>query len=443
MILKHIDSLIIRLAVPVFFSMLSATLIQVSDTLMVGRLGKEAIASTGLGGLAYFTVIAFLMAGSIGVQILTARRLGEKDREAIGKIGTNSVYTAIVLGAFMTITGYYLSDECILLVNDHVAIQDTASSYLRYRFLGTIPLFGQFILRGFFDGLGFTQIGMFAAFTTTFTNILLNWILIFGHLGAPAMGVDGAALASSLSVIPGLLLFIGFLFKQNIKQYFSKSSFAVDWHILKSTLTIGFPTALDGALTNIGFLSFNKLAGFIGVHSIASTQILITIAALSFMPGFSFGVAATTILGQSMGAGKIKLAKAGTARSAHFSAIFMGTLGVIFIVAGEFLISLFTTDTLVIKETYPALVVMALVQPGDAYHMVFGSALRSAGLVWWVLKIYFVATYFLMLPVAYLFGIHLSFGTTGLWFGLAFWLLILSIIFSWRFKKADWITEKI
>ena len=128
---------ILELSLPVFFGMLSHTLIQVSDTMMVGKLGSEAIASAGLGGIAYFTILSFLMNGSVGVQILTAGRFGVGNEIEIGKIGISVLYFSIFGGFILSLLGFFLSGWVIELISDDAAIIAKASSYLAYRFLGT------------------------------------------------------------------------------------------------------------------------------------------------------------------------------------------------------------------------------------------------------------------------------------------------------------------
>jgi putative MATE family efflux protein len=320
--------------------------------MMVGKLGSEAIASAGLGGIAYFTILSFLMNGSVGVQILTARRFGEGNEIEIGKIGISVLYFSIFGGFILSLLGFFLSGWVIELISDDAAIIAKASSYLAYRFLGTIFFFPVFALRGFMDGLGYTYVGMIAAFSSTFSNIFMNWVLIYGNLGFPALGVDGAAIASALSGLPAICILLLFFFKKNIRYYLRKSHYQFDLSILKTANSIGLPSAIDGSLTNIAFMVFNKFAGLIGIDALAAFQIIISIISLSFMPGFAFGVAATTILGQAMGAGKFQLAKLGTFRSARFSAILMGIMGILFIVFGKEIINVFSTVLTKNKHTH-------------------------------------------------------------------------------------------
>lgn len=156
------------------------------------------------------------------------------------------------------------------------------------------------------------------------------------------------------------------------------------------------------------------------------------------MPGVSFGISAMTILGQSMGAKKFLLAKVAVFRSANYSALFMGLMGIVFILFGHSIIGLFTDSVDLIQETYPALAIISIVQIGDAYHMVFGFSLKGAGLMKYVLIAYTLISYFVMLPTAYLLGIYLKLGTVGLWSSVFLWLFGLAIIFFYKFNKGDW-----
>lgn len=435
---SHLTQKILQLSIPVLLGMISYTAIQVADTFMVSSLGEEAIASTGIGGLVYFTVLSFLMNGSVGIQILTSRRLGEKREREIGKILVTILSSGFLIGIFITFVGFQLSEFLISLISTDNSITPKAIKYLSIRFLGTTFFVLLYVLRGFFDGLGQTYIGMIAAFVSMFSNIFLNWVFIYGNLGIHPMGIEGAAIASSLAGGLGLMVFLGFLAQKKIRYLLGLSGFSLEWEVLKNIFTIGFPSAVDGSLTNISFLIFNKIAALISVSSVAGSQVIFSVLTISFMPGMAFGVAATTILGSGMGSGKFRLAEAGTYRCAKFSSIIMGFLGILFILFGKEILFLFGNNPGLVKEAYPALVAVSLVQVGDAYHMVLGAALRSAGYVLWVPLVYFCVSYFVMIPVAYLLGIGMGFGTTGLWSSISIWLLCMFSIFLWKFKQGTW-----
>lgn len=423
--------------------MISYTTINVADTYMVSQLGEGAIASTGIGGLAYFTILSFLMNGSVGIQILTARRFGEKREKDLGKVLVNILYIGLVVTLVITIAGIYLSDYVVRLITNDESIALLAADYLRYRFYGTIFFVIHYVLRGFYDGLGETHVGMLAAFFTMFSNIFFNWIFIYGNLGIEPYGVKGAAIASTLAGGMGFFIAFAFLFRKNILKYISLSGWGLDSTVLKNTFTVGLPSALDGSLTNLSFLTFNKIASSIGVLSVAGSQVIFSVLSISFMPGMAFGVAATTILGRGMGSGKFKLAELGTYTSARYAAIIMGIMGFLFIIFGKWILFQFGGSSSIVADAYFGLVAVALVQVGDAYHMVLGSSLRSAGFVIWVPVVYFMVSYFIMLPCAYFLGIILELGTSGLWSSIALWLLFLFGIFLWKFRQGSWKQKRI
>ncbi len=441
--LTRLNQKILRLAIPVFFGMISYTAIMVADTAMVGRLGEIPLAAVGFGGMVYFSIFAFLMGGSMAVQIIVARRFGEKNYKGVGITLINSLYLSFGIGILLSWFGYLYAPKIMALIGDDPEVIETAGVYLSYRFLGTVLFFVGFALRGFFDGIGIVQVGMISSISASITNIFLNWILIFGNLGFPAMGVKGAALASTYSSIPALVILLFYLFRKDVILFFKYPIFSPSYAILKELCVVGFAPALEGTLVNFAFSGFYKIAGMISTTALASASVVLTCLSLSFMPGFSFGIAATTILGQAMGQGKIRLAYEGTMRSATFSAIVMGSMGLFFILAGNWLIGFFTDVPAVMEAAYPALCIVALIQVGDAYHMVVGSALRSAGMMYYVMGVYLLVSFPIMLPLAYLLGIQLGFGTIGIWIAFFIWILLLAVLFVRKFRKKEWVNIRI
>jgi putative MATE family efflux protein len=362
-----------------------------------------------------------------------------------------------LLGALFSIPGWFFaSDIAALFVsgnNLHLLVTD----YIAWRMPGLLLYVMIFILRGFFDGMGLTFVGMAAALLSTASNVFFNWVLIYGNFGFPAMGVKGASMASSLSSAPGLIVFLIFIFifyktkkypgvfSSDLKHKKSEARsipvyFVVFKNLSREVFTISIPTALQEFLMHISFLLFYKIAAYLGPTAMASTNILISLMSLSFMPGMAFGIAATTILGQAMGAFKLKLAVLATHRSVLFASVIMGSLGLLFIFYGKTILGLFTPEESVIEDAYPGLFIISLVQVADAFHMVYGSALRSAGMVYRVMGTYVFANYLVMLPLAYVFGVALDLHTAGLWSAIAVWILFLAFQFFRQFKKGTWKT---
>ncbi|XDD50631.1 MATE family efflux transporter [Leptospira sp. WS92.C1] len=433
-----LNTMILKLAVPVVFGMLSQTVVWITDTMMVGQLGKNSIAAIGIGGIAHFTVLAFLMGFCMGIQVIVSRRFGEKNDSEIGKIGITTLYLSLFFGVFLSIGGAAISGSLMKYLNKDAVVLGLSSDYLYYRFLGTIFFFLLFATRAFTDGLGITTAGLASMIITCFANIFLNWILIYGNLGFEAMGVKGAAIASSLAGGAGLIAFPYYFYKKNLGKYFSGIRWGFSFSHFKEILQASTAPALAELLNNISFMIFIEFATIVGTTALAVTNMLFSTLSLSFLPGYAFGVAATTILGQSLGAGKAKLAYHGAFRSGFFAACVMGSMGLAFILFGKTMLSVYTTDKELIQEGYIPLVILGIVQIADAYHMVIACALRGAGLQGFVFRVYTTVSYLVFLPTAYFLGIYMGLGSAGLWSGIVAWVFVLAVTFIFRFRKRDW-----
>ncbi|TGK07449.1 MATE family efflux transporter [Leptospira semungkisensis] len=430
---------ILSLALPVVFGMLSQSLVWITDTIMIGYLGQNAIAAVGIAGTSYYTLIAFLIGFSMGVQIIVARRFGEGRKDQIGKVGITTVYLSLFLGSMLSFLGPIISQPLMNLIGPDITVNSLASEYLFFRSIGSGFYFLGFCFRGFLDGLGFTKAGFVSMAVTTLANIFFNWIFIYGNLGSDAMGIGGAGLASSLAGLAGLLVFPIFFFYYRVNEYFKEISLFPSWEHLKEIIKVGTPPGFEEGFVNVAFVLFAKIQGMISVIAIAASNVLFSTLSFAFLPGYAFGVAATTILGQAMGAKKYKLAYHSAFRSAFISAHVMGLIGLCFIFLGKQIIELITHDPALIEECYPVLALIGVIQIGDAYHMVIGAALRGAGMQTYVFRIYILLTYLLMLPSAYLFGIVWKGGTFGIWGGIFIWIASLSIVFVYEFRKKNWV----
>ena len=438
----RLNLLVWKISTPVSFSMITYTGIMVTDTYMVGFLGESSLATAGLGGIFIWTILSFFMGLSIGVQILISHCYGKKRYVEIAKILRVSIFISLLVGLIVGVFIWYFSPYLILFLANGREFSASTVSFVRIRCFSYPFFFLFFMLRSFFDGLGKTYIGFISSFVSMCANIFLNWVLIFGHLGFSAYGTDGASSASALSVFPGLVsIFFFFLGRENYRKYLLLPIFPLRerLQILFKIFKTGLPPALDNCIMNLSFSIFYKFAAVVGTVSVAASNLIISILSISFMPGFGFGIAAITILGQAVARKKYRLAYHGVYRAAHYSAVIMATIGLLLIFLGEPILRKFSSSNAdVVKEAYPALILISLVQFADAYQMVFSSALRGAGLVNWVLLVYSMSILLFMLPLSWFLGITLEGKTIGLWLGLSLWLLLICLIFRSKFRGGAW-----
>lgn len=433
---------LISLALPVVIGMMSITAVLVADSAMVGRLGTMELAAAGVGGMAYWTISSLVLGASYGVQILVARRFGERNFSQIHTIAATASFLFLILSAVLSALLLSFSKEIMFFFSKNPQVIHLGDQYLYYRSLGTIPFFLGFALRAFFDGLGKTYVGMIASFSTAFINIFLNYILIFGHLGFPAWGIKGAALASAWSSLFGFLIYLLILFHRENRKYFFGPRFHVSREIIKKIIALGMAPSLSEGVQNMAFLVFMRIAGFVGAVSQASSNIMFSVLSISFMPGFAFSIASTTIVSQSLGQKKFKLAELGSYKAMRFAAYVMGFMGLAFIISGEYLLSLFTKEQEVIEESFWPLIIVSVVQIFDATHMVLSGSLRGAGLVNWILAMYTSVSWLVMVPLAYFFTQYMNMGSKGLWLAVSIWMVILAVSTFLKFRSNSWKTKE-
>ncbi len=429
------------LAWPAVMVMVSHTLVMIADTIMVGKLGPAAIAATGAAGVLFHTILTLFIGGSMGLQIVVSHRTGESDLLEAGRNLGTGIWISVITGGLFSITGSYFSELLMRIMTDDPAVLIPGSSYLVIRFASSLPLSLIFILRGFFDGTGDTRPGMISSFAVAFSNILMNIVFIFGwkEAGIPAMGVSGAAVASLLSTIPGLISFVPFFRNSKIRKFFKgvESTVAINRKRFAHLIKLSVPPAMEHSLMHLSFVVFTMLAARNGIEVLAATQIIVAILSLSFMPGFAFAIATTTIVGQALGRHSPARALAGTYRSLYWALSIMITGGIIFVVFSNPILRIFTSDPAVIREAYFALIVVAIVQPFDAMNMIFAAVLRSAGFVKWVFWVNIILSWTVMLPLSYL-GAVLIGGSAPMWSAVSLWIVLMAGAYGYRFYRGDW-----
>jgi len=198
-----------RLAYPIILGNLSQILLGVVDTAMLGRLSPAALAAAGIGTVAYFLVISTLGALSVGTQALTARRHGERNFVQCGQVLDNSFMLALILGGIFTLSSPWLARSLSPALESGPEMGRLLGEYMEYRFYGAAFALCNLAFAGFFNGIGRTKVRMTAAIIRTATNVLLDWLLIFGQFGFPELGVKGAAIASTLATALAFLYYIG------------------------------------------------------------------------------------------------------------------------------------------------------------------------------------------------------------------------------------------
>lgn len=432
---------ILKIATPAIAGMSSQMIVSIVDTAMVGRLENSeiALAAMGLGVLATWTLSSFFSSLGNGTHIVVARRYGQGKFTEAGNVLNNSLLLTLFVGLLFGVLGFTYAFEAIDFFSSDEAVSLLAADYIKYRSIG-LPFFLLAVsYRGFFYGIGHTKMFMFSALITYVFNIIFNYLLIFGNLGFPRMGVAGAGLAASIGMLAGFLFFVAVTFLPEYrKRYRYYDVLAIGRRYLEPIVRISLPVSLQNILILFGFLIFVAITGVIGTLEQASTQVVITSLYLSFMPCFGFGIATQTLVGNSLGDNNPNEAYRYGVETAKLGTVFTIGIGVLFVGVPELVLAVITNNDTVISVARPLLQVAGIAQVAYGSGIIIANALQAAGDTLYVMYLEIVTHWIIFLPVSYLLGVTFGLGIVGAWAGLPIYIMFYTA-FAWRkFRSGSW-----
>jgi MATE family multidrug resistance protein len=430
---------ITALATPVALANVSQTLMGLIDTLMVGQLGHVELAAVGVATLLFSAVAMTLKAVDTAVQTFTARRVGGGRPREVGAVLVTALSLVLLVGGVMSGLGLQGAGGLMGLINRDPRVAELGQAYLRWRFIGLVPLLVFFMVRGVFDGIGATRIGMLVGIGMNLVNALLNWLLIFGKLGLPALGVRGAAIASSLAAALAadviLMLALRPAVRRPYRLFYRRN---LDPTLLLPFLRLAWPLAVQSLAILLALLIFFVVLGLISTVAVAAGNVVLRIAALSFMPGLGVGVAVQTLVSQALGRQDRQAAVRVGWGGVGLAMILMGSCGLVFLAVPDRLLQLFTTSEELVAAGTPILHLMGLIQLVVAVGLTLAGALRGAGATRLVMMVDLMSGLLLVPPTAYFFGVVLGGGLLGAWLALLLWFSLYAAGMTYWFVRGDW-----
>ncbi len=438
---QRLSRQVIKIAAPAIAGLSSQMVVSVVDTAMVGRLhnADTALAAMGLGLLATWAIVSIFSSLATGTHVLVARRHGEGDKPGAGRVLNNSLIICTVLGIVFGGLGYVFSFEIIHFFSSDIEVSVAGSGYMMYRFIG-LPFFLISVsYRGFFYGIGRTNIFMISAIIMNLLNIIFNYLLIFGNLGFPRMELAGAGLASTIGIVVSALFFIFVTFVRNYRiPYRYYKDIHLSGSIIRSIVGISLPVSGQNVFILGGFLVFLAINGIVGTVEQAAAQVVITALFISFMPLFGFGIAAQTLIGHHMGNKKMFLAQSYGYETAKLGTIFTIAVGFIFVVFPQYVLLIITTNDTVLDAAVPILRVAGLAQVFYGVGIILANALQAAGAMIFVMTSEILTHWIVFLPLAYVFAVPLELGAMGAWMALPVYITMYSGIMFLKFRSGGW-----
>lgn len=432
-------SRISTLALPIMGGMVSQNVLNLVDTAMVSRLDRSdaALAAVGYGGFALFVMQAAILGLSTGVQACASRRKGQ------GRL----TETALFLNAALLIVVFVAPLLSTLLVNvtPHVYpyinadpdVIELGVPYLQIRALGIVFVASNFAFRGYWNAIDLTRLYMTTLVSMHVVNIVLNYVLIFGHFGAPALGVRGAAIASVTAFGFGTSVYVLFGLRYARENGFLRS--LPPRADVATLVKLSVPTGIQQVFFSAGFLATFWIIGQVGTTEVAAANVLINVMLVALLPGMGLGLAAATLVGQALGRGDPDDAARWGWDVVRVAALVMGLLGLPMILApGALIASIYTLEPATLEAVKWPLRLVGATMVFEAVGMVLQSALLGAGYARRVMMVAIVNQWLVFLPVAYLLGPVLGYGLTVIWFANVVYRACQAGIFSWFWVRRSW-----
>ncbi|MBI5779728.1 MAG: MATE family efflux transporter [Planctomycetes bacterium] len=438
--IKAVRRAVTHLAWPVMLQHLLMSLMFLSDTIMLGWYSQSALAAVGLSGPITMMIRLTMLCIPIAATAMVARSIGEQNGLKTKTNAVTALTIGIILGGIISLFGAALAGNIVAIFTPASSIlHKEAVTYLAITLSAFVMNYLFFISTAILRGAGDTRTSLMVTIFANILNIIGDYIMIYGKLGFPEMGVKGAAISTfGSSVIEGLILFSFLFSKKSAVKLSIKDFWLVNKATLKTMVKIALPAAFEPMITSMGGLVVLKIVAGLGQASLATHHIILRIESLSFMPGMGLSMATAALVGQYLGAKRTDLANLTCRQSIRFALVIMGLLGLAFLLFPSQIISVFTGDTDVRTLGIFCLMIAAIEQPFLGYAMIHQGTFRGAGDTTTPLYINFIGVWLIRLPLAFLFVSILHWGLAGAWLTMPIDWLIRSVIYNIIYKTGRW-----
>ncbi|MEW6105981.1 MAG: MATE family efflux transporter [Bacillota bacterium] len=428
---------VIDLAGPALVEMLLVTFVGMADMIMVGRIGPAAIAAVGLTNQPVFFATAVFMALNVGTTAVIARAIGAGERPVANNALRQSFVLTTIMGIGVSVLGLVLARDVMVLMGAEEDVIPLGVAYMKIVAAGAIFMLLTMSVAAALRGAGDTKTPMKVNTFCNILNVIGNYLLIYGKLGFPRMGVAGAALSTSISRVIAFVLIMRAVTGGRFILHLT-GPVRFDFPLIRRIVNIGIPAAIEQLILRGGQLAYLRIVAGFGTAVVASHQIAMNILSLSFMPGQAFAVAATTLVGQGLGARRPDLAEKGALETRRIGMMVSGFMAFIFILFGRYIAMLYSNDPTVVAKTAVVLRIIGLVQPAQSTQFILAGGLRGAGDTKWPLYSTAIGIWGFRVALGYVLAVVLDMELVGAWVAMAVDQIVRSAIIMFRFRSGKW-----
>jgi putative MATE family efflux protein len=435
---------VLRQSWPLVLQNLSRTLMFIVDTAMIGRLDESSLAAMGVAGPVSFLVVSLLASLAVATVATVARAWGARDPAKAESEAAASALVALAVGLPLSLLGAFAVPELARLfpVEGDPRVTGSARAFLRFEGAAFLFVCLDLSASGILRGAGSTRVPMIATIAANAVNVFLNWVLIYGNLGAPALGMPGAGLATAVAMaVQGLVPFVFLWTPAAPVRLTLKSLRAVRRDDLARLLRLALPAALEPLVVQTGFLAFTRLVTLLGSSAMAAHRTAIAVESLTFMGGYGFVMAGSALVGQALGEGRPDRASRALFECSRFAVLAMSGVGVLFLLVPGLFVSIFISGPGTAGAAGLAadcLRIAAVEQPFMALAMALAGGLRGAGDTRSPVAVAVVGLWLVRFPVAWALAFPAGLGLQGIWITMIVDWAARSAVLGWSVARGRW-----
>ncbi|WP_171691925.1 MATE family efflux transporter [Paenibacillus germinis] len=436
---KAVRRMIFKLAGPSLTEMLLMNMTQMVMMILVGHLGAIAVAAVGLTSQPYLLLTVLFAALNTGTTVIVARSTGAGKMGDANRAAGQSLLLGTVLSVIIVALGVTFAESMLHLMGASTEVVQYGLPYAKLMFFSIGFSSISSALSAILRGAGDTRTPMKINVMSGCVNVILGFVLIYGHLDFPQMGITGAAIATLVVQTGAMICFIVVMFSGRFAVRIGWSDISrLDKAMISRMLKIGIPSSLEQLIMRLGIMTFVKICAGLGTVAVAASQIVTSIIGISFMPGAAFAIAASTLVGQTLGVSKPDLAERYVWQVRKYGMFVAGFMGALFILLAPHILMLYTNDETIIREGAWALRIVGFIQVSQISQFVLGGALRGAGDTRYPLYSTFIGVWGIRVVLSYLFVYVFHWGMVGLWSAVACDQFLRSNLIYLRFKRGAW-----
>jgi putative MATE family efflux protein len=434
---------ILLLAIPMILEMVLESLFAVVDVFWVGRLGADAIATVGLTESMLSLVMAIGFGLSLSTTAMVARRIGEKDPRGAAVAGVQAIVIGLVFSAMVGLPCFFYAPNLLRLMGASPQIVATGSGYARIALGGGGVIMMLFLNNAIFRGAGDAAIAMRLLWVSNIINLILDPCLIFGWGPFPRLGVTGAALATFTGRSIGVLYQFYRLLRGTERIRILREQIRVNLGVLVRLLRVSLTGILQFLIAHTSWIGLVRIVSFFGSAALAGYTIAIRILIFVILPSWGLSNAAATLVGQNLGAKKPERAQISVWRTGFYNMLFLGIIGVLFLLFATPIVRVFTNDPAVVPLAATCLRILSYGNIAYAYGMVMLQAFNGAGDTVTPTIVHFFGFWILEIPLAYFLAIPSHLGANGVYISIVVAEAAIAAAGILLFRRGRWKGQQI